>query len=153
VLSQDEADEMLAMQKRFRSSQLISLDVGVRIARDLDPVALIEPSPRLMLDIQRATIRLSKIKYQHRGARTVVLARLDVSGSPHTNPDQVEISGTHLHLFREGFEDKWASELVLSEWTDLTDKELTLRDFCKRFNIDQLPPVRVPLPPASATTP
>ncbi len=34
--------------------------------------------------------------------------RLDLDGPPHRNPDGVEVPCPHLHVYREGFGDKWA---------------------------------------------
>jgi hypothetical protein len=35
--------------------------------------------------------------------------RLDLDGPPHRNPDDEEIPWPHLHVYREGYGDKWAS--------------------------------------------
>jgi hypothetical protein len=145
VLPQAEADAMLAMTKRFRSNAALVLAPGVQVARDLDPVDPEDAPQQLLLDVHRASIRMTKYKYQQRGQRIVVLARLDVDGPPHTNPDGVTIGGTHLHTYREGFEDKWAHEVDPAEWTDLSDLHATLTDFCGRFNIIDIPPLSVPL--------
>ena len=61
-----------------------------------------------LLDIRRARIDLAKGTYQNRGREVVILARLDFGGAPHRNPDGEEIGSPHIHLYREGFGDKWA---------------------------------------------
>jgi len=147
MLTQVEADGILVMAKTFRSSRTISLHVGARSAHDLDPVDRLDLPQNLLLDVHRASIRLTKLKLQHRGAGIIVLARLDIDGPGHTNPDGVDISGTHLHLFREGFEDKWAEEIDKTEWTDLTDMVTTVQDFCGRFHISNVPPISLPMQP------
>jgi uncharacterized protein DUF6978 len=69
----------------------------------------------------------------------IVLARLDVDGAPHTNPDGQRLSGTHLHLFREGYDDKWAQPIDAKTFTLLTDPGTTFQEFCAFCNI-QAPP-------------
>src|SRR5205085_5602469 len=91
-----------------------------------------------LLDFWRGTIRISKFKYQTRARQTTVLARLDIDGSPHTNPDGQVMAGSHLHLYREGFEDKWAFP-VPGGFTDPSDSQQTLLDFCGFCNIQAIP--------------
>ncbi|MEI6875039.1 MAG: hypothetical protein WCL50_07900 [Spirochaetota bacterium] len=61
------------------------------------------------MDIGRGSIALEKTKFQNRARKTVILARLDLGGPPHRNPDGEEIPCPHLHHYREGYGDKWAT--------------------------------------------
>jgi len=63
------------------------------------------------LDITRGKILLTKNTFQMRARKAVILARLDLNGPPHRNPDGEELPCPHLHLFREGYGDKWAIPL------------------------------------------
>jgi len=54
----------------------------------------------------------SRITYQNRGRAVVVLLRLDLKGSPLRNPNDEVIPCPHLHIYREGFGDKWAYPLA-----------------------------------------
>ena len=58
------------------------------------------------LDISRKKVVL-KMKYQLRARQTIVLARLDF-GAKHRNPDGEEIGVPHLHVYKEGYGDKFA---------------------------------------------
>lgn len=60
------------------------------------------------LDITRSQVNLVKGTYQNRGRGVVILARLDFGGAPHRNPDDVEVPCPHLHIYREGYGDRWA---------------------------------------------
>lgn len=64
-----------------------------------------------VFDINRNKIKLSKITYLNRTKSNVVLIRLDLNGAPHRNPDGKEVSGSHLHVYKEGYNDKFAVEL------------------------------------------
>jgi len=97
---------------------------------------------RFLLDVWRGTIKLSKLKYQTRARTAVVLVRLDVDGAPHTNPDGVKFPGTHLHLFREGYDDKWAHPVDPKAFTLLADPGQILHDFCTFCKIESPPPVQ-----------
>ncbi len=63
------------------------------------------------LDIVRTRIKLTKATFQNRARQSVVLMRLDIDGPPHRNPDGEEIPCPHIHIYREGYGDKWASPL------------------------------------------
>ena len=104
MLTQAEAEQFIQMQKHFvHPPASVSIPPGVD-----DTYELAGPGDRekFLLDVWRGTIRLTKLKFQNRVQTVVVLVRLDVDGAPHTNPDGQRLSGTHLHLFREGYDDK-----------------------------------------------
>jgi len=65
----------------------------------------------------------------------IVLARLDIDGAPHTNPDGQRVGRTHLHLYRDGSEDKWAFPLDPSQFIDPTNMRQAFDDFCRFCNI------------------
>lgn len=37
-----------------------------------------------------------------------ILYRLDINGPSHTNPDLETVGSSHLHIYREGYNDAWA---------------------------------------------
>jgi len=92
-----------------------------------------------LLDLWRGTIRLSKLRYQTRGRKVIVLVRLDINGSPHTNPDGTRLDGTHLHVYREGYEDRWAYPIDTSIFRDVYNIQQSFEDFCRYCNIE-IPP-------------
>jgi hypothetical protein len=111
MLTQAEADALIAMQKRFITPRPISLPPGVDETHELIGE---DKRERFLLDLWRGTMRLSKYKMQTRGRIIVVLVRLDINGAPHTNPDGQILDGTHLHIYREGFDHRWASPIDLN---------------------------------------
>jgi hypothetical protein len=94
-----------------------------------------------LLDVNRRSIRLERVTYQTRARVTVILARLDLGGSGHRNPDDTEISAPHLHLFREGFGVKWAFEVPINHFTHLDDRWLTFQDFMAFIRVEVAPDV------------
>ena len=128
MLTEIEADSLIQMHKIFLSPPTILLLPGTDESHDLVGDYGRE---RFLLDLWRGTLRLSKIKLQTRGRKTVVLVRLDVASAPHTNPDGSRLGGTHLHVYRQGYEDKWAYPLNPEEFRDPSNILETFRDFCQ----------------------
>lgn len=140
MLTQAEADQLIQMKKHFiRPPASISIKPGADETYELsDP----DDRERFLLDIWRGTFRLTKVKFQNRARTVVILVRLDVDGAPHTNPDGQRLSGTHLHLFRQGFDDKWAYPVDSSTFTVLNDPGITFQEFCAFCKIESPPSVQ-----------
>ena len=47
--------------------------------------------------------------------------RLDLDGPPHRNPDEAEIPCPHLHIYSEGFGDKWAMAAPADRYSNTLD--------------------------------
>ena len=94
------------------------------------------------MDLYRGRINLAKNTFQNRARRSVILARLDVAGPPHRNPDGQEIPAPHLHIYKEGYGDKWAVPAPLDRFADLSNTEQTLRDFMQFINVTDPPNIR-----------
>jgi hypothetical protein len=93
------------------------------------------------LDISRGRIDLRKVKLQNRARQVVVLVRLDLGGAKHRNPDGAELAAPHLHLYREGFGDKWAWAVPADKFPKTDDVWVTFNDFLRFCNITQPPHV------------
>ncbi|MGB8400731.1 DUF6978 family protein [Bradyrhizobium sp.] len=136
-LTQQEADGLLALAKfRVNEQRYQFPNPGDKLIAEL---CSNDRRETFFLDINRSSVSLSKITYQNRARKIVILARLDVDGAPHRNPDHSEISCPHLHLYREGFGDKWAFAVPVLAFNDLTNRMVTLRDFMKFCNIIEPP--------------
>lgn len=95
-----------------------------------------------LLDLWRGRISLRREKLQTRARRTLVLARLDIGGRPHRNPDDSRIESPHLHLYHEGFADRWAFPVPDTAFEDLSDSTRTLDDFLRFCNVVEPPSIR-----------
>ena len=95
-----------------------------------------------LLDVGRGKLDLLKGTYQNRGRQIIVLARLDFGGQPHRNPDDVEVPSPHLHVYREGYGDKWAIPVPSSSFSNIADLWQTLDDFLRYYNVTQPPRIR-----------
>lgn len=92
-----------------------------------------------LLDIYRGRIDLLKGTYQNRARQVIVLVRIDFGGAPHRNPDGNEVPCPHLHLYREGFGDKWAVPLPADKFPNIGDLWQTLEDFMLFCNVVDRP--------------
>jgi len=126
-LSQAEADVLVAMEKhRVNEDRTDFPNGGQSVVLDLQSA---DKREQFLLDISRGRIDLLKVKMQTRARQVVVLVRLDLGGAPHRNPDGEEIPIPHLHLYREGYGDKWAQPLPAESFTGGTDVWQTFQEF------------------------
>lgn len=137
TLTQAEADALIAMEKRrANKNQWNYPGFGEQVTI---PLVSTDGREAFLLDLHRARINLAKGTYQNRSRQVVVLVRLDFGGAPHRNPDGEEVGSPHLHLYREGFADKWAFSIPSDRFTDLGDPWQILQDFVQFCNIVEPP--------------
>jgi hypothetical protein len=132
-ITQAEADTLIAMEKRFvDESDWVFPTAGERVG-----LALMSPDKRetFTLDVTRGQIKLTKATYQNRARQAIILMRLDIDGSPHRNPDGTEIPCPHLHVYREGYGDKWASAAPADRYSNTLDLFSTCEAFLQHCNI------------------
>src|ERR1035437_1901951 len=99
------------------------------------PLTSLDERESFMLDVTRAQMRLTKATYQNRARAAIILMRLDLDGPPHRNPDGVELPCAHLHLYREGYGDKWAIPAPLAIYSNTLDLFSTFEAFMRQCNI------------------
>jgi hypothetical protein len=118
-LTQAEADKLMAMEKRAADEkEWLFPPPGERLAI---PLTSLDKRENFMLDVTRAQIKLTKATYQNRARAAIILMRLDLDGPPHRNPDGVEVPCPHLHIYREGYGDKWAIPAPVSSYANTLD--------------------------------
>ncbi len=139
-LTQDEADALIAMPKiGATANEWDYPNSGCSICV---PLLSQDRRENFLLDISRSRIDLLKGTYQTRGKQVVVLVRLDFGGSPHRNPDDAEVDCPHLHIYREGFGDKWAIPIPKEKFGSTDDLWQTLQDFMHYCNIIEPPEIQ-----------
>ncbi|MCS7189951.1 MAG: hypothetical protein NZ933_09205 [Bacteroidia bacterium] len=79
-----------------------------------------------------------KMTFQLR-VENVILVRLDIGYKPHRNPDFEKLSVPHLHLYREGYESRWAYPLPAYFFPCLHDPEQTLEAFLQFCSVTKKP--------------
>ncbi len=139
-LTQDEADKLVAMEKRaVDEKEWLFPAPGDRVAI---PLTSLDKRESFMLDVTRAQIKLTKATYQHRARAAIILLRLDLDGPPHRNPDGGEVPCPHLHIYREGFGDKWAIPAPVARYANTLDLFSTFEAFMQQCNIIDPPKIQ-----------
>lgn len=107
VLTQAEADALIAMDKfRTDNTQWNYPRSGEHLSV---PLTSSDRREIFALDITRSQIKLTQSTHQNRARQAIILVRLDLDGPLHRNPDGAEVPCPHLHVYREGYGDKWAA--------------------------------------------
>jgi hypothetical protein len=136
-LTQAEADALIAMEKHRINEDRSDFPMGGQAL--VLPLQSSDKREQFLLDLSRGRIDLLKVKMQNRGRQVVVLVRLDLGGAPHRNPDNEEIPAPHLHVYREGYGDKWAIPIPADRFTATTDLWTKLEEFMGFCSITQPP--------------
>ena len=95
-----------------------------------------------LLDFYRGSFELAKYTINKRYRQTIVLLRYD-NGGRHTNPDGLKFEGSHIHLYKEGYNDKFAfpiSEIGLVETDSMEVVFNKIMHFC---NIKRIPNIEM----------
>jgi hypothetical protein len=136
-ITQAEADALVAMEKHRVNEDRSDFPMGGQSL--VLPLQSPDKREQFLLDLSRGRIDLLKVKMQNRGRQVVVLVRLDLGGAPHRNPDDEEIPAPHLHVYREGYGDKWAMPIPADRFTATADLWVTLEEFMRFCNVTQPP--------------
>ena len=135
TLTQADADLLLLMEKVPASDDAFRFpDLGGRIEV---PLVSRDKREHFSLDVNRKRIALTT-NYQTRARKVIVLARLDFA-APHRNPDDREVGVPHLHLYREGYGDKWAYDVPDGLLSDPPDAWQTLHNFMRYCGVVEQP--------------
>jgi hypothetical protein len=139
-LTQDEADRLMAMEKRSVDARdWLFPAPGEWVAI---PLTSLDKRESFMLDVTRAQIKLTKATYQNRARAAIILLRLDLDGPPHRNPDGVEVPCPHLHTYREGYGDKWAVSAPADKYPNPLDLFSTFEMFMQHCNVVDPPKIQ-----------
>jgi hypothetical protein len=141
-LTQSRADELIAIEKHATDAEV--RDYPAPGGKLTAPLVSFDGAEQFLLDVTRGQISLN-VSHQTRHRKTTVLVRLDLTGAWHRNPDDTEIPTPHIHLYQEGYDDKWAYSLPPGVFGDLADLFRTLQDFMTYCNITHPPLVRARL--------
>ena len=136
TLTQAEADVLIAMEKHRIDATTYTFPITGSL---VIPLQSPDKREQFLLDIYRGRIDLQRGTYQDRARQVVALVRLDFGGAPHRNPDGEEVQCPHLHVYREGYGDKWAVAAPPSAFPQTADLWDTLQDFMRYCRIT-IPP-------------
>ena len=138
-ITQAEADALIEMEKcRIDDKQWLFPVGGDRLSV---PLTSKDKREGFFLDVTRSQIKLSKATYMNRARQVIILMRLDLDGPRHRNPDGEWIACPHLHVYREGYGDKWAIAAPTERYLDCGNLFATFEAFMVHCNITDPPQI------------
>lgn len=139
LLTQAEFTYLLAMEKLAAENVTYKYpDLGGTGTLPLDSVGREE---RFAVDIGRSHIKVSKVSCHKRVRASIGMLRVDLNGAPHRNPDGAEVPCPHIHLYREGYELRWAEALPRQSFRDGSDSMIVFDDLMTYCNVTRKPAI------------
>ena len=141
AISQTEFDFLMSEEKSF-DDLVLPVRLGpspIQWSRQINAISTKEV---FLLDFYRGSFELSKYTINKRYRQTVILLRYDNNGR-HTNPDGVLFEGAHVHLYRDGFNDKFAfpvSDIGVDNSDSMETVFIKIMHFC---NVKKIPIIEV----------
>lgn len=149
--TQVEADSLLKMSKEFVDAEPLEFSQTQPMKYDRLLQSL-DRREQFFLTVERGRRKRIRLKYQTRARKVIVLARLELNGPAHWNPPESpyrpneRLDGTHVHLYRENFENRIAyaiadvSGLVVR---DLNNGVMCLEDFLRFCGVNKWPSIQL----------
>lgn len=141
AIAQVEYDFLMRQDKIF-DDLVSSIQLGpapIQWSRQINSLANKEV---FLLDFYRGSFELSRYTVNKRYRQTVIMLRYD-NGGRHTNPDGVLFQGKHVHLYREGYNDKFAFPVSEIGITDIDQMETVFNKIMQFCNIKRFPTIEV----------
>lgn len=140
---QEEYENLMLQEKAFADT-ITLIEISPAPIRWTKEIRCKKTSDKFLLDFYRGSFELAKYTANKRFRQTLIMFRYDNAGR-HTNPDGESFDGPHVHLYREGFNDKFAfpvSKIDIREDESMEDKFRKILHFC---NIIECPGMLIPM--------
>ena len=135
MLSQSEADGLIQVHKVFVDRNPLILNRPTNLERQLLSVA--QSSDRFYLNITQTAIEFGKYTANTRFF-SIPLVRVCIGEDiVHTNPNDEDIAGPHVHVYQAGHFDTYARPLSEFRWDNSTMIKL-MKAFLKFCNIEDI---------------
>ena len=132
-IEQSLADDLLSLKKHLEEGAHIEIPApGKKLA-----LRLFSEDGRyeFIFDISCGKKPHLRVKYQLR-TRNIILARLDLSGAPNENPDGERMDTPHLHIYKQGFGDRFAIPPPPEFFSNCVSEMDYLRAFGEYCNVE-----------------
>lgn len=134
-LSQSDANRLIEMEKHITDQ----IDFPAIYEQKKYEAFSLDDTERFYVRINRTgRFVLSRGTYQTSHYTNQALLRLDLAiDKPHCNPDGNKIEGPHIHIYKEGYDMKWAYPIAdyIPEIVDYEDLIGNFMSFCKFCHI------------------
>lgn len=91
------------------------------------------------ININTSKIKIEKVTYQQLYIDKTILFRIDYDGPRHINPDGTFVECPHIHIYKEGWGDKWA--YPLSDYINIPNADILVlfKKFLEYINVIDIP--------------
>ena len=150
-LSQAEADYLLSLAKEFTESDPLIFP-NTQPLNYNRPLRSVDRREEFVLTVERGNRNRARLKYQTRGRSVIVLARIEFNGRAHRNPPDSpyrpdeRMDCPHIHIYREGFDDRIAYDVADIPQLVLRDPGnglYCLEDFLRFCNVQNWPQIQL----------
>lgn len=143
AITQLEFDILIKEEKIFEDI-IKPLELGPAPIRWSRQINAVDSNNLFLLDFYRGSFELSRYTYNKRYRQTIILLRYD-NGGRHTNPDGASFEGPHIHLYKEGYNDKFAYPISDIEIEESDTIEVVLNKILHFCNVTKLPSIEIPM--------
>ncbi len=141
AITQSEYDFLMSQEKVF-DDPLSPIVLGPTPIQWTRQINSIESKELFLLDFYRGNIEITKYTINKRYRQTIVLLRYD-NGGRHTNPDGEKFVGPHIHLYKEGYNDKFAYPVSVVDIKETDSMELVFTKIMYFCNIKRMPSIEI----------
>ena len=138
-ITQTEFDYLMALQKVF-DDELMPLELGPPPIQWTRELSAANSHEKFLLDFRRGSLGFGKYTLNKRYRQSVILLRYDNSGR-HTNPDGTRFDGPHVHIFHEGYNDKFAFPVTDIGVSPSDPIQIVLDRFLEVCNVIKVPTI------------
>jgi hypothetical protein len=142
-ISQPEFDALIKEEKEFEDVKT-PIKLGPAPISWTRPLKATNSRNSFLVDFYRGGFEISKYTVNKRYQQTIILLRYD-NGGRHTNPDDKTFDGPHVHLYREGFHDKFAYPVDKIGIEDSDTMEEVFKKLMQFCNVKRVPNVEIPM--------
>lgn len=139
MLSQAAADNLARIAKQITSAKVLFVPAsGDHAAWE----ASTADREEFHLHMRRGRKVTTQVTLQERYETNEILLRLDMDGPTHANPDGTLVPTPHLHIYQEGYDDKWAYSIPSDLDISKGDPVQILINFLRYCGVMPIPPMQ-----------
>ena len=143
IITQAEYEVLMKLDKEFEDLTT-PIQLGPAPIKWTRQLNSLQSKETFLIDFYKGRIELTKYTFNKRFHQTIILLRYDNEGR-HTNPDGKQLSGPHVHFYREGYNDKFAFPVSEIGITSSDTIENVLNKFLQFCNVKKIPSIEIPM--------
>lgn len=143
AITQSEYDFLMNQTKVFDDS-LTPIELGPAPIHWTRQINSLSSKDVFLIDFHRGSIEISNYTINKRYRQSIILLRYDKDGR-HTNPDGEKLEGPHIHLYKEGYNDKFAYPISVIGIEVSDQMETVFMKILYFCNVKNIPSIEIPM--------